>query len=191
MWTDAGVPKDPLPAPAASALRRDGAFFAHHGARPRHLPAWLSEADLTYVVEQYKLSGFRGGVNLYRNFKTNHETTSMLVGRKVTQPVFFLTGEDDMVRGMNAFFSSGSSSSSSPSPDLAETNVSDDPQKRGLLKVCTDLRAFYVLRRRENKSAGHWIQQEQADEVNGLLLDFLKETQSVMDRSAGGGCAKL
>ena len=115
----------------------------------------------------------------------------MLVGRKVTQPVFFLTGEDDMVRGMNEFFSSGSSSSSSPSPDLAETNVSDDPQKRGLLKVCTDLRAFYVLRRRENKSAGHWIQQEQADEVNGLLLDFLKETQSVMDRSAGGGCAKL
>jgi pimeloyl-ACP methyl ester carboxylesterase len=190
MWTDTSVPQDPLPTPAASQLRKDGGFLAHHGKRPRHLPAWLSEDDLSYVVEQYKLSGFRGGVNLYRNFKANHETTAMLVGRKVKQPVFFLTGEDDMVRGMSKFFSSSSSSTAKNAENAAS---SSDPQKLGLLRVCTDLRAFHVLRRSSHKTAGHWIQQEQADEVNALLLNFLEDTQEVMDRAPGGGCvgAKL
>lgn len=38
----------------------------------------------------------------------------------------------------------------------------------GLDRVLTDLRGHVVL-----DGAGHWIQQERADEVNAALLDFL------------------
>ena len=40
----------------------------------------------------------------------------------------------------------------------------------GLKDWLTDLRAFVEI-----GNAGHWIQQERPDEVNRLLLDFLRQ----------------
>ncbi len=37
--------------------------------------------------------------------------------------------------------------------------------------VCTDLRGVHLV-----EGAGHWVQQERADEVNRLLLEFLQTT---------------
>src|SRR5712691_8766958 len=34
---------------------------------PERLPPWLTREDLAYYVEQYRRSGFRGGLNWYRN----------------------------------------------------------------------------------------------------------------------------
>ena len=62
-----------------------------------------------------------------------------------------------------------------------------DVQKRGLSSVCQDLRAFHVLRKGgKYKSAGHWIQQEQAEVVNDLLLAFFQDAQDAFDRAPGG-----
>jgi hypothetical protein len=37
---------------------------------------WLTEADLVYFSEAYKKSGFRGGLNWYRNIDRNWELTA-------------------------------------------------------------------------------------------------------------------
>jgi hypothetical protein len=37
------------------------------GTVPEMLPAWLSEADVDYYVKEFKRTGFRGGLNWYRN----------------------------------------------------------------------------------------------------------------------------
>jgi pimeloyl-ACP methyl ester carboxylesterase len=37
--------------------------------------------------------------------------------------------------------------------------------------ACTNMKEIHLL-----EGAGHWVQQEQPDEVNRLLLQFLKST---------------
>lgn len=73
IWTDASIPKEPHHG-TDSGLRRDGGMFAHKsivGGRPKRLPTWLPREVFDYVVEQYKHSGFRGGVSYYRNISRN------------------------------------------------------------------------------------------------------------------------
>ena len=40
------------------------------------LPAWLTEADIAEFAEGYRQSGFRGGLNWYRNLDRNWELTA-------------------------------------------------------------------------------------------------------------------
>jgi hypothetical protein len=42
----------------------------------RPLPVWLNEADLGFFTEAYQKSGFRGGLNWYRNINRNWELTA-------------------------------------------------------------------------------------------------------------------
>ena len=58
IWTDSSVEPMEFLSPR-SQKRRDGGMFARVGI-PKHLPAWLCQADIDYVVEQFKVSGFRG-----------------------------------------------------------------------------------------------------------------------------------
>ena len=37
--------------------------------------------------------------------------------------------------------------------------------------ACTDMKEIHLI-----PGAGHWVQQEQPDEVNRLLIDFLRKT---------------
>ncbi len=197
VWTDETVPKAmPAKPSGVSPLRRDGGLRAHgwFGGTPTQLPTWLSEADLDYVVENFKRSGFHGGVCYYRNFRSNFRSTPELVGRRVTQPALFLTGENDIVRRMGQLLGGGQESDGDD----------DDPQRRGLESACDDLRVFRILRadpagrnvRRHGTtttttlttgSAGHWIQQEQPDAVNNVLLEFFEDTRSEFDAAPGGG----
>ena len=57
------------------------------------LPDWLTQEDLNYVVSEFEFSGFRGGVNYYRNFHRNWEITEDLSDSKVEVPTLFLAGE--------------------------------------------------------------------------------------------------
>jgi len=158
-WTDKTVPKAEAVGPPKSPKRRDGGMLARMGGLPLQLPAWLEQEDLNYVVEQFKIHGFRGGVNYYRNIDRNFRLVPHLVGHIFQQPCFFLTGEDDVVVQFQPGGTRG--------------------QEERLRKVCTDLRAFVVLHCKDEqgkKSAGHWIQQERAAEVNDHLLAFLKDT---------------
>ena len=56
------------------------------------LPAWLSQAELDHYIAEFSRTGFTGGINWYRNFDRNWETTPQLDGVHVTIPSAFITG---------------------------------------------------------------------------------------------------
>jgi pimeloyl-ACP methyl ester carboxylesterase len=144
LYSVTGAPLDPpqVTDPKASA----GGWIPRLGA-PRELPPWLSSADLEYFVEEFKNAGFRGGINYYRNFHRNWEITPELSGKRISAPVMFLAGQDDIViRGAK--------------PENLKAQIS---------RVADDLRSVTVI-----PNSGHWIQQERPEEVNARLLEFLK-----------------
>jgi pimeloyl-ACP methyl ester carboxylesterase len=67
---------------------------------PRKLPPWLSEADLDYFTVEFRRTGFRGGLNWYRNLDRNWQLTTHLADAKVAQPALFIAGERDGVLAM-------------------------------------------------------------------------------------------
>jgi hypothetical protein len=71
--------------------------FLDTGTVPETLPAWLTEADLDFYAEQFKRTGFRGGLNWYRNIDRIWELTPFLSGAKIRQPSLFIAGEFDGV----------------------------------------------------------------------------------------------
>ena len=118
--------------------------FLDIGAQPDVLPAWLSEADLNVFIQEFERTGFRGGLNWYRNIDRTWELTPFLCGANVQQPALFVAGEVDTVITIyrEAF-------------NALETTMPNLRQKLLL------------------PGAGHWIQQERASEVNQLLIEFL------------------
>ena len=73
-------------------------FFDNVPPPPERLPDWLSEDDLAYFVNEFKQSGFRGGLNRYRNMDRDWQELPQLADAKITQPAMFLTGDRDPVR---------------------------------------------------------------------------------------------
>jgi pimeloyl-ACP methyl ester carboxylesterase len=65
---------------------------------PERLPSWLTEADLDYFTAEFERTGFRGGINRYRNMDRDWEELPHLAGAKVQQPALFITGDRDLVR---------------------------------------------------------------------------------------------
>lgn len=111
---------------------------------PETLPAWLTEQDIDFFTAEFERTGFRSGLNWYRNLDRNWELTTFLSGAKLRQPALFVAGELDPVIAMyrDAF-------------DAMEQIVPNLKQKVLL------------------SGAGHWIQQERPTEVNQLLIEFL------------------
>jgi pimeloyl-ACP methyl ester carboxylesterase len=118
--------------------------FLDTGSLPDALPTWLTEQDIDFFTKEFEGTGFRGGLNWYRNIDRMWELTPFLSGAKLHQPVLFVAGEFDPVITMlrEAF-------------DTLEQTV-------------PNLRKKVLL-----PGAGHWIQQERPAEVNQLLMEFL------------------
>jgi pimeloyl-ACP methyl ester carboxylesterase len=114
------------------------------GGLPDELPAWLTGADLDHCTAEFTRTGFRGGLNWYRNLDRIWEQTRFLCGAPVRQPALFAAGERDAVIAMYS------------------------PAYEALPATVPDLRSRTLL-----PGAGHWLQQERPDEVNRLLIDFL------------------
>jgi pimeloyl-ACP methyl ester carboxylesterase len=134
--------------PSASLFIEDGKGFLGDISGIRPLPDWLSEADLTYFSEAYRKSGFRGGLNWYRNIDRNWELTAPWQGAQIRQPSLFIAGSSDsVITGL-----------------IGAKRVAD------MERVLPGLRQKLII-----DGAGHWIQQERADEVNAALIAFLKE----------------
>jgi pimeloyl-ACP methyl ester carboxylesterase len=114
------------------------------GTQPDILPAWLTEQDIDYLTSEFKRTGFRGGLNWYRNIDHRWEQTPFLSGAKLHQPALFVGGDADafIARRRAAF-------------DALEESV-------------PNLRKKVLL-----AGAGHWIQEERPAEVNQLLIEFL------------------
>ena len=141
---------------AASGDAPDGLWFIPKPATahfldglpdPDPLPAWLTEEDLDYYVEQYQKSGFRGPLNWYRNIDRNLQLTPQLEHAKVQQPALFIAGKKDLVLS----FAGGGLL------DLMDNYVAD-------------LRGRVLI-----EGAGHWVQLEKPAEVNRALVGFLKD----------------
>jgi pimeloyl-ACP methyl ester carboxylesterase len=75
----------------------DAAWAADRDEQPR-TPPFLTEADVQVYIDAYTRTGFRGGLNYYRNLDRNWERTAAVTDRRITQPALFLTGERDPVR---------------------------------------------------------------------------------------------
>ncbi len=119
--------------------------FIETGVVPKKLPSWLTEADLDFFANEFKQSGFRGGINWYRNFDRNWELTPFLDGAKLRQPAVFAAGEHDVVGKMY--------------PGVYEMAGAFTPNLKKKVIIA---------------GAGHWVQQERAKEVNEILIEFLK-----------------
>jgi pimeloyl-ACP methyl ester carboxylesterase len=112
---------------------------------PEVLLEWLTEADLDVYERAFRQSGFRGGLNWYRNMDRNWERSAFLSGSLLRQPTLFVAGENDAVIAMMR------------------------PVYEALGKTVPNLRKRVLI-----PGAGHWIQQERPEEVNELLLEFVK-----------------
>jgi pimeloyl-ACP methyl ester carboxylesterase len=125
--------------------RKGGMMTA--GVDPTSLPSWLTEADLKIYADQFKQTGYRGGLNWYRNIDRNWELMAPFAGLHITVPALMIAGDGDPVlafRGMDQVVA-----------DLP--NKVPKLQKTLLLPGC-----------------GHWTQQERPQEVNEAMLEFLR-----------------
>ncbi|MEA3162111.1 MAG: hypothetical protein QOD95_3659, partial [Gammaproteobacteria bacterium] len=62
---------------------------------PATLPPWLEDADVDFYVRQFRHSGFRGGLNWYRNIDRNWELMAPYAGAAVTVPALYMAGDLD------------------------------------------------------------------------------------------------
>ncbi len=63
---------------------------------PEAMP-WLTEADLDFYTGEFERTGFRGGLNRYRNMDRDWEELPQLADKKIEQPALFIVGERDLV----------------------------------------------------------------------------------------------
>ncbi|MEV0464678.1 alpha/beta fold hydrolase [Nocardia tengchongensis] len=108
---------------------------------------WLTQAEFDTLVADFERTGFTGGLNWYRNLDRNWELTEAYADAKVEVPTYFLYGEND--------------------PDM-EGFSGRDPLATLRANV-TDLREVVDV-----PGAGHLVQLERPDAVNGFLIDALK-----------------
>ncbi|WP_315832740.1 alpha/beta hydrolase [Bradyrhizobium prioriisuperbiae] len=133
---------------AMSQFLQDGFGFLGDRAIPRPLPPWITQDDIAHFIASYRASGFRGGLNWYRNIDRNWDLTAPWQGAKIHQPSIFIAGSnDEVVTGL-----------------IGAKRIKD------METVLPGLRRKLII-----DGAGHWIQQECADEVNAALIGFLKE----------------
>ncbi|MFP2924063.1 alpha/beta fold hydrolase [Pyxidicoccus sp. 3LG] len=90
----AGIPGFDTTAEAVRARKQGDGFFTGVDA-PSTLPDWLTEADLAYFAKELAGSGFRGGLNRYRNMDRDWEELPELATARIEQPALFITGEKD------------------------------------------------------------------------------------------------
>ena len=123
-----------------------GGFLRGAGA-PATLPAWLDERDVDFYAGQFKRTGFRGGLNWYRNIDRNWELMAPFAGARVKVPALYIAGDRDMVVAF-------------PGMDQLLANYK---------RLVPALQGQLLL-----PGCGHWTQQERPGEVNDALMAFLR-----------------
>jgi pimeloyl-ACP methyl ester carboxylesterase len=124
---------------------RSGGFLTRM-KDPSSLPPWLTETDIDVYARQFQHSGFRGGLNWYRNIDRNWELLAPYAGASVSVPALYMAGDLDLVVSF---------------PRMKEV-IAD------LSRYIPQLTASIML-----PGCGHWTQQERAAEVNDAIIRFL------------------
>ncbi|HSE05499.1 MAG TPA: alpha/beta hydrolase [Methylomirabilota bacterium] len=114
---------------------------------PSALPPWLTEADVEFFAGEFSRTGFRGGLNWYRNIDRNWELLAPYAGARVTVPALYVVGDRDLVVSF---------------PGM-------DQLIPGLARFVPALRETVWL-----PGCGHWTQQERPREVSDAMIRFLK-----------------
>jgi epoxide hydrolase A/B len=125
---------------------RNGGFL-DHAPDPAVLPPWLSGSDVGFYVGEFARTGFRGGLNWYRNIDRNWELLAPFAGAQVTVPALYIAGDRDLVVSFTGM----------------------DQLIANLATFVPNLRRTVML-----PGCGHWTQQERPDEVTTAMVDFLK-----------------
>lgn len=112
---------------------------------PESFP-WLTDAELDHYAEVFRETGFRGPLSWYRAFDANWELGSEFVGARIEVPTMLVAGAEDAVIAMRG-----------------------EKAIARMRKFVPDLRGVHLL-----PGAGHFIPMERRDDVNRLLLDFLR-----------------
>ena len=123
------------------------AGFAASITDPPALPPWLDDADIEFYAAEFARTGFRGGLNWYRNIDRNWELLAPFADARVTVPALYIAGDRDLVMGFRGM----------------------DRLLASLTDFVPYLRATTIL-----PGCGHWTQQERAAEVNAAIIGFLQ-----------------
>jgi len=139
----------PPPATAAEdfAMVRSDTGLLGNRRIPPELPAWIGEADLAFYAGEFRRTGFRGGLNWYRNIDRNWELLAPFSGAQVMVPALFIVGDRDLTLGFKGM----------------------DGLLARLPEFVPNLRARVTL-----PGCGHWTQQERPEAVNAEMIKFLK-----------------
>jgi len=109
---------------------------------------WLPEDELAVYAGEYQRNGFQGGLNWYRSRTSGLSDAELrlFAGRTIDVPSLFIAGKSDW-----------------------GTYQRPGNFERMQGTACTRLLGCHLI-----DGAGHWVQQEQPEQVSELLLDFLR-----------------
>ena len=109
---------------------------------------WLTEEDVDVYATEYGRTGFQGALNGYRRGSDARLTAELQIfsGRTIDVPSCYIAGKSDW----GAYQTPG-----------AVDRMRND--------VCKKMVGFHLV-----EGAGHWVQQEQPEQVSQLLLEFLR-----------------
>ena len=139
-----GLSGDAAPAQRWNPLASADDFAAH---APATLPPWLSEDELNVYVETFQRTGFRGGLNWYRNLDRNWELAAAYSRAQIALPALYFQGDQDPTY-----------------------TVPGGPERvRGMRATVPNVR-MHIL-----EGCGHWVQQERAAQVSAELIAWLRE----------------
>ena len=109
---------------------------------------WLPEDELAVYAGEYQRNGFQGGLNWYRSRTSGLSDAELrlFAGRTIDVPSLFIAGKSDW-----------------------GTYQRPGNFERMQGTACTRLLGCHLI-----DGAGHWVQQEQPEQVSELLLEFLR-----------------
>jgi pimeloyl-ACP methyl ester carboxylesterase len=110
---------------------------------------WLPDRELAVYSGEYERNGFQGGLQWYRCGTSGAFAAELetFSGRRIEVPSCFIAGKQDWGTYQR--------------PGVFEAMHTT---------ACTRMLGCHLI-----DGAGHWVQQEQPDEVSRLLLEFLKQ----------------
>jgi pimeloyl-ACP methyl ester carboxylesterase len=110
---------------------------------------WLPDQELSFYSAEYARTGFQGGLQWYRCGTSGAFTPELetFSGRSIDVPSCFISGKQDWGTYQR--------------PGVFEAMQAS---------ACTRMIGCHLV-----DGAGHWVQQEQPEEVSRLLIAFLRE----------------
>jgi pimeloyl-ACP methyl ester carboxylesterase len=111
--------------------------------------AWLTDAELDVYVTEYARTGFQGGLQGYRRYTDAGCVGDLrpFAGRTIDVPACFISGKSDW--------------------GVYQTPGAVEAMRN---RACANMTDFHLV-----EGAGHWVQQEQPEEVARLLRAFIRD----------------